>query len=183
MSRRWEVLRARSVYASHWLRLSVERVRFPDGAEVEHHVVRIPTGSVAVYVRRQGRVLAMHRHRFITGGEGWELPAGRLDPGETPEAGAVRECLEETGWRPLEPRLLVSGYPASGLLDLHHHVVVCEGAEREGEPVDAHEAERIDWLDEAGLIDRIRAGEMPDGYSQYAVLAWAAGLRAAAQPG
>lgn len=176
MSRHWEVIRSRDVYASSWLRVGVDRVRLPDGSEIEHHTVRLPTAAVAVVVRDQGRVLAIHRHRFITGLAGWEMPAGRLDPGEAPQAGAVRECLEETGWRPLNPRLLVSGYPAPGLLDLLHHVVVCEGAERVGEPTDSHEADRIEWLAESTLLDLIRAGEMPDGYAQYAVLALLADL-------
>lgn len=176
MSNRWQVLRSRAVYASSWIRVSVDRVRFADGVEVEHHVVRVPTAAVAVVVRDRGRVLAIYRHRFITGREGWEMPAGRLDPGESPEAAAVRECIEETGWRPLRPRLVTSGYPAPGLTDLLHHVVVCDGAEHAGDPVDTHEADRIEWLEESRLLELIRSGSMPDGYVQYAVLAVLAGL-------
>ena len=43
-------------------------------------------------------VLALWRHRFITDTWGWEIPAGRLEAGETAEQAARRETLEETGW-------------------------------------------------------------------------------------
>ena len=176
MRGRWEIRGRRALYASPWVALELARVRLPDGTEFDHHVVRVPAPAVAVYVRRQGHVLAIHRHRFIGDFSGWELPCGRLEPGETPEAGAVRECLEETGWRPLAPSPPLSCRPAPGLLDLVHHVVACDGAELVGEPVDSHESDRVEWLAEDGLLDLVRSGAMPDGYSQYAVLAARAGL-------
>jgi 8-oxo-dGTP pyrophosphatase MutT (NUDIX family) len=156
--------------------VSVDRVRLPDGAELEHHVVRLSTAAVAVVVRQGGRVLAIRRHRFITDVEGWELPAGRLEAEESAEEGAIRECVEETGWRPRSPRLLLSGYPAPGLLDILHHVVVSDGADRVGDPTDTHEADRVEWLEEARLLDLIRGGQMPDGFAQYAVLSVLAGV-------
>ena len=173
---RWEVLGRRPVYRSPWVELELADVRLPDGTRFEHHVVRVPTAAVAVVVRDAGRVLALHRHRFIGDFEGWEVPAGRLDAGETPEAGGVRECLEETGWRPLRPRVAVSGRPAPGLFDLVHHVVVCDGAEHVGAPRDTHEADRVEWLEEAELFELLRRGAVPDGYTQYALLAVRAGL-------
>lgn len=173
---RWEVRSRRELYRSSWVELALAEVELPDGTRFDHHVVTVPTAAVAVVVRDRGRVLALHRHRFIGDFEGWEVPAGRLEPGETPEAAAVRECLEETGWRPHRPRLVVSGRPAPGLLDLLHHVVLCDGAEFDGPPRDAHEADRVEWLEETDLFERLRRGEVADGYSQYALLAVAAGL-------
>lgn len=173
---RWDVLARRSLYTSRWVDLELASVRLPDGSVIDHHVVTIPEPAVAVVVRNRGRVLAIHRHSFITDAAGWEMPAGRMEPGELPEAAALRECVEETGWRPLRPRLAVSGHPAPGLIGLLHHVVVCEGADHVGDPVDTHEADRVEWVPESDLLDLIGRGEMPDGYSQYAVLAALAGL-------
>ena len=173
---RWKVLGRRELYRSGWVDLDLAEVELPDGTRLEHHVVTVRPDAVAVVVRDRGRVLALRRHRFIGDFEGWEVPAGRLEPGETPEAGAVRECLEETGWRALRPRLVVSGRPAPGLFDLVHHVVLCEGAEQQGAPRDAHESDRVEWVPEDDLFQLLRRGEVADGYSQYALLAVRAGL-------
>ena len=51
--------------------------------------------------RRPGRAgLLLWRHRFITGSQGWEIPIGKIEPGEDPATAAARETEEETGWRP-----------------------------------------------------------------------------------
>ena len=61
----------------------------------------MPNQAAGTIVRDPDRgVLLLWRHRFITDTWGWEIPAGRIDPGETPEQAAARETLEETGWEP-----------------------------------------------------------------------------------
>ena len=59
----------------------------------------------------------MRRHRFITDTWGWEIPAGRVDPGETLEQAAERETIEETGWRPLELEYTGFSHPTNGLME------------------------------------------------------------------
>jgi 8-oxo-dGTP pyrophosphatase MutT (NUDIX family) len=170
---RWTVHGEREIYGSPWVRLAIADVELPDATRIDHHVVRVPTGSAAAVVHQGGEVLLLYRHRFIVDGWGWEVPGGRLDPGEQdPVTAARREVLEETGWLAGEGRLLASGYPMPGLADILHHVVLFEGAERAGEPSDPFEAERVEWVPVARARQLISAGEMPDGYSQYALLAW-----------
>ncbi len=170
---RWIVHGEREIYGSRWVGLSIADVELPDGTRIDHHVVRVPTGSAAAVVHQDGKVLLLYRHRFIVDVWGWEVPGGRLDPGEQdPVAAARREVLEETGWLAGAGHLLVSGYPMPGLADILHHVVVFEGAEPAGEPSDPFEAERVEWVTPARARELIGTGEMPDGYSQYALLAW-----------
>ncbi|HEX6547868.1 MAG TPA: NUDIX hydrolase [Candidatus Dormibacteraeota bacterium] len=168
---RWREHGRRQLYSSPWVALELADVELPDGTRFDHHVVRIAPAVMTVVVDRD-RVLMLHRHRFITDRWGWELPAGRIEAGETVEAAAVRETLEETGWRPSGIRPLVAGYPVPGLSDVLHHVLVSEDAEWVGPPTDTHEADRVDWVAAAKLKALIQAGEMPDGYSQWAVLAY-----------
>ena len=156
------------------MRLALADVELPDGRRFEHHVLRFPTGAAAAVVVRGGELLLLHRHRFITDRWGWEVPGGRLEPGEDPVVGARRETREETGWRVGEGRVLVSGHPLPGIADLLHHVVLFEDAERVGEPTDPHEAEHVEWVPAASAAELIRSGSVPDGYSQYALLAWLA---------
>ena len=100
----------RSVYESEWMSLSLVDVELPSGKRFEHHVLRMPCDAAGVVVDDPERgVLLLWRHRFISDTWGWEVPAGRVDPGETPEECAARETLEETGWT-VVPTALVGVY-------------------------------------------------------------------------
>lgn len=92
-------------------------------------------------------VLLMWRHRFITDSWGWEIPLGRIDPGEDPAQAAAREVEEETGWRPTQPmRPLINTQPTPGLMTSQHHIFRADSATYVGEPEDGFESERVDWV-------------------------------------
>jgi 8-oxo-dGTP pyrophosphatase MutT (NUDIX family) len=163
---RWTVHGERSVYDSDWIRLVLTDVEIPDGERFEHHVVRMPRMAAGTVVHDPDRgVLLLWRHRFITDSWGWEIPAGGIEAGETPEAAAMRETVEETGWRPLGLRPLLRYHPTNGLSDQTFHVFVAEGATYVGEPTDAGEAERIEWVPTRELRRLVQNGEMLDGLS------------------
>lgn len=168
---RWTVHGERVLYDSEWVRLALADVEIPGGERFEHHVVRVPNQAAGtVVVDRQRGVLMLWRHRFITDTWGWEVPAGRIDPGETPAAAAAREVLEETGWRPGPLTSLVTYQPSNGLSDQRFHLFRADGAERVGEPSDPAESERVEWVPVARVRDLTRSGAITDGLSLTAVL-------------
>jgi 8-oxo-dGTP pyrophosphatase MutT (NUDIX family) len=168
---RWTVHGERVVYESEWVRLVLSDVEIPGGERFEHHVVRMPNHAAGTVVHDPARgVLLLWRHRFITDTWGWEIPAGRIDPGETPEAAAARETLEETGWRPGPLRPLVRYQPTNGISDQVFNIFLAESAVYVGAPVDPSEAERVEWVDVRRLRELIREGAMIDGLSLTAVL-------------
>ena len=168
---RWTVHGERPIYESDWVSLSIADVELPDGRRFDHHVVRAgaPAAGVVVHDPERGFLL-IWRHRFITDRWGWEVPAGRLDEGESAEDAAARETLEETGWRPgsLEP--LVTFTPVSGVSDKLFHLFLAHSAEHVGDPSDINEAERVEWVPEADIAGIIARGEMPDGMALVGVL-------------
>jgi 8-oxo-dGTP pyrophosphatase MutT (NUDIX family) len=114
---RWRVHGERPLYTSDWVNLSLADVELPDGTRFDHHVVRLRQPAVGVIMADAERgVLLLRRHRFITDSWGWEIPAGRVDPGETLEQAAERESVEETGWRPLELEYVGFSHPTNGLI-------------------------------------------------------------------
>jgi 8-oxo-dGTP pyrophosphatase MutT (NUDIX family) len=171
---RWTVHGERTLYDSDWLRLALVDVELPSGERYEHHVVRIPQPAAATVVRRRGEILLLWRHRFITDSWGWEVPAGEILKGEQPEEAAVRETLEETGWRPGPLHGLGSYFPMNGRSDQLFHAFLADGAERVGEPSDPTEAERVEWVAETRVRELLRDGTITDGFSLVA-LHWALG--------
>jgi len=170
-SMRWIVHGERALYSSGWVGLSLADVEIPGGERFEHHVIRVPREAAGCVVHDPERgVLLLWRHRFITDTWGWEIPAGGVDEGETPAEAAAREVREETGWRPGPVERLVTYHPSNGLSDQRFNVFFARGAEREGDPVDFGEAERIAWRTPAEVRDDIAGNQIADGLSLTALL-------------
>lgn len=172
----------RSVYESEWMSLALVDVELPSGRRFEHHVLRMPCAAAGVVVDDPERgVLLLWRHRFISDTWGWEIPAGRVDPGETPQECAARETLEETGWRAGALETLTSYRPHNGSSDALFHLFRTTSADHVGDPTDPDESERIEWVPWSTLVDEIRSGRINDGLSLTALL-WCAAFGKMPQP-
>ena len=87
----------RSLYAGKVVDLGLDTVELPNGELVELEIVRHPGGAAAVAMDEQGRVCLLRQYRHAAGGWLWELPAGKIDAGETPAGTVRRELIEEAG--------------------------------------------------------------------------------------
>src|SRR5262245_8971538 len=85
-------------YVGGRLRVRRERHALPDGRFVSLDAVRVPAVAYIVPLLDDGRVVLIRQYRPIVGAEIWELPAGTIEPGESPEACARRELVEEAGY-------------------------------------------------------------------------------------
>src|SRR5580765_4253977 len=92
-------------------------MRFPNGTEHEVSVVRHPPSVVIIPMNDPGHVILIRQYRPAIGRELWELPAGSLDPGETAEAAAARECEEEIGLAPQRVERIRGLFPTPGFCD------------------------------------------------------------------
>ena len=168
---RWIVHGERALYSSPWVGLRLVDVEIPGGQRFEHHVVRVPRQAAGCIVHDPERgVLLLWRHRFITDTWGWEIPAGGIDEGESPADAAAREAREETGWRTGPVEHLVTYQPTNGLSDQRFNIFLAQGAEREGDPTDFGEAERIAWRSVDEVRSDIAHDDVADGLSLTALL-------------
>jgi len=174
---RWNVHGERNLYESEWVTLSLVDVEIPDcgpghpARRFEHHVVRMPAPATGVVVHDPHKgVLLLWRHRFITDTWGWEIPAGKVDPGETAEVAASREVREETGWEVKSLTHLCTYSPVSGGGDHRFELYYADGATYVAEPTDPGEAERIEWVPVEELRNEILAGRVDNGLSLTALL-------------
>lgn len=157
---RTKIFGERTVYDNEWVRLTLVDIEPPDGHRFEHHVVRLQTVVLTLVLNEHDQVLMMWRYRFATDEWGWELPGGILELGEDPADCAVREVIEETGWRPDSVEHLVSFQPMPGMVDTLHKVYVARSATKVGEPSDTEERARIDWLPLASAAELAKRGEL-----------------------
>jgi ADP-ribose pyrophosphatase len=112
-----EVLSHERVYDGKVFDVDRDRVRMPNGRDVTVDVVRHAKSVVLVPVPEPGHVILIRQYRYPVNAFLWELPAGSVDPGETPEQAAQRECHEEIGKVPATIVRLGAMYPTPGYCD------------------------------------------------------------------
>jgi len=157
---RTKVYGERVVYDNPWVRLTLADIEPPNGRRFEHHVVRLFPVAIALVLNDQDEVLMLWRHRFVADAWGWELPGGIIDADEDGATCAAREAEEETGWRPISLKHLVTYQPMIGMVDSSHEIYVGRGATLIGEPTDREEAGRIAWIPLGEVLGMISRNEV-----------------------
>jgi ADP-ribose pyrophosphatase len=108
---------SRIAFTGRIFNVAIDRVRLPHGTIVDMEVVRHPTSVILIPVDADGRIILVRQYRYAVDRWLWELPAGSVDRGETPEAAAMRECAEEIRLRPGTLERLGDLYPTPGYCD------------------------------------------------------------------
>lgn len=129
-----KVLKSRVTYRAPVFYVTSEIVKEPSGVTARRDIIRHP-GSVVVLAvddatKPEPRVLLARQFRYAAGKELWELPAGRIDPGESALEGAKRELMEETGYRAKKWSKALFFYVSPGFLDETMTIYLAEGLER-----------------------------------------------------
>jgi ADP-ribose pyrophosphatase len=110
------------VHRGKKIQVYVDTTPAADGSPVTRDVIVHP-GAVAILPLLDGaRVCLLRNNRPNVGDTLLEIPAGTLEPGEAPEAGAVRELAEETGYSAANWRKLAAFYPSPGVLSERTHL-------------------------------------------------------------
>ena len=155
-------LRRKPIYRGKIVDLGLETLELPNGESAQLEIVRHPGGAAAVAVDRQGRVCLLRQYRHAAGGWLWELPAGKLDPGETPLGTARRELVEEAGveadeWTDLGPM-----HSSPGILTEVVHLYLAKGLRQTAQSLEAHEVIEINWVPFLQTLDWCRDGTITD---------------------
>ena len=144
-----------------------DRVRTTNGRDVTVDVIRHPASAVIVPVPEPGQVILIRQYRYAVNQWLWELPAGSVDEGETPEEAARRECHEEIGQLPDTVVRLAAMYPTPGYCDEEMHFFTASGLRTPGAGDEAaHQDEDEDIVAQPFALASVRAmiasGEIVD---------------------
>jgi ADP-ribose pyrophosphatase len=112
-----DVISRERVYEGKVFSVDQERVKLPHGPTVTLDVVRHSQSVVILPVPEPGRIILIRQYRHAVRQWLWEAPAGSVDPGESAEAAAARECHEEIGQVPETIVRLGALYPTPGYCD------------------------------------------------------------------
>jgi ADP-ribose pyrophosphatase len=175
-----EVLSSKTVFRGPIFRVDVDRVREPSGMVVQRDVVRHGGSVVILAVDDAGPeplVLLERQYRYAAGQDMWEIPAGSMDPGETPLFGARRELLEETGYRARHWSRALFFYPTPGFVDETMTIYLARGLTPGPPQPEADEFITCQLLPLSRVVDLILSGTIQDGKTIAAVLWLAETLR------
>src|SRR5262245_49154155 len=105
------------VFTGRVFSVEVDQRQYPHGTKHEIQVVRHSASVVIIPMRDDGQVILSRQYRASVDRELWEVPAGRVDHGETAEDAVRRECEEEIGLVPRKLERIRGLYPAPGFCD------------------------------------------------------------------
>ena len=156
------------LYSGRIIHLDLDTVSFPDGSTGQLEILRHPGASAVVpFLDPPGaadpRVILIRQFRHAADGYIWEVPAGRLDPGESPEACAARELEEETGLRAERLERLTTICTTPGFTDERIHLYLALGLEAGAEHREADEFMELHTLHWSQVLGMIERGEVVDG--------------------
>lgn len=117
----------KNIYTGRVITLNLETVSLPNGATVELEIIRHPGAAAIVPLKADGTVVLIKQYRHAAGAFIYEIPAGKLHPGEDPRECAARELEEEVGYRAARFDLLTSIYTAPGFADEVIHIYQASG--------------------------------------------------------
>jgi ADP-ribose pyrophosphatase len=142
------------------------------GFEIHRNIIRHPGSAVMMAVDERDRVLLVKQFRLPAEADMWELPAGRLDPGETPIEAAKRELHEETGYQAKVWTELVSYWPSPGYVAEKMSLFLAEDLTAGEQHLMDDERIQFRWFEKAEVRDWIRSGQIQDGKTIIGFYVW-----------
>lgn len=155
-------LSSRSVYHGALLQVKEDRVELPDGRQATREYIVHPGAVVVIPLLDSGEVVMERQFRYPLRRDLYELPAGKLDPGENPLLCGQRELLEETGYVAREWRFVATIHPCIGYSDESISLYLAEGLSPGQHQRDGDEFLEIFRLPLADALEWVRSGRITD---------------------
>lgn len=160
---------SRHIFSGRIIEVSTERLLYNNGREYDLDFVRHPGAAAVVALDGAGRVCLVRQYRHGIEDFLWEIPAGKLDPGEAPQVCAVRELAEETGVTAGRWTALGRYLPAPGIFSEVIHLYLARELAIGAPAPDADEELELQWLPMSDAVAMVLRGECDDGKTALAL--------------
>lgn len=157
------------IYNGKILSLRKDDVILPNGQPAIREMVEHSGGS-AIYCEIDGKILLVKQYRYPYEKEIWEIPAGKLNVGESPEQTAIRELEEEGGIVAERVEKMFDVYPTPAYTNEVIRIYRAVGLIKSKQHLDDDEFLHIQWIDKEQVVKMIYDGEINDSKTIIAVL-------------
>lgn len=157
-------------YRGRVISVTTDEVRLPNGHQATLEVVHHPGGAVAVAIDTEQRVCLLRQYRYVAGGWLWELPAGKLEPGEPPLETARRELIEEAGVSATDWHSLGAYFSSPGVFSEVLHLYLATGLAPAAAAHEQAEVIEVHWVPFAEACQWAEGGEIRDGKTALGLL-------------
>lgn len=158
-------MHSKRMYTGIVINVNVDTVTLPNGLTVDLEVVRHPGAAAVVPMKDDGTVVLIRQFRHAAGGYIYEIPAGKLHPGEDPSVCAARELEEEVGYQAGKLELLSRIFTAPGFTDEVIHVYKATGLTIGRQQLDRDEVLDVIEMPLRDAIGMIETGAIRDAKS------------------
>lgn len=163
------------IHTGKIIKLDCDRIRYPDGSEADVDIVRHSGASAVVPFLsdpegEDPQILLLRQYRYAADGYLYELPAGRLDPGETPADCAARELKEETGCTAKQMEPLITMVTTPGFTDERIHLFMATDLTHGEVAREADEFADVIVMRLSEALELIQRGEIVDGKTALGIL-------------
>lgn len=159
------------VYQNQYSYVDSQEVDF--GSFTKKYFVSHFGQKAGLLVVRGGSILMVRQYRLLVDRLSWEIPGGKVDEKETPEASAIRECFEETGIRCRNVKPLLDYQQSLEVLDLRTHLFYTNDFDDDNQfRPNCKEVEAIQWMPLERCLEMIKEKTLCDSFSILAILAY-----------
>ena len=156
------IIKSLRKFTGRVIAVDIETVTLPNGHQFDLEVIQHPGGSAVVALNDKGQVCLLRQYRHVAGQWLWELPAGKIDPGESPSSTAKRELAEEAGVHAAKWRELGMVYTSPGVFKEVIHLYLAEELSATDIQHETEELIEIQWLELSTALEWARSGQIID---------------------
>lgn len=156
------IVDTKNIYSGRLVTLDLHEVQLPNGEHSKREVVTHPGAVAVVALDDDHSVLMVRQFRLPAGKVLLEIPAGTLDPGESPEACASRELQEETSYKPNYLESLGGIYTAPGYTTEFIHLFLATNLTESSLDMDVDEFVEMEWMPLSEAVAKIERDEIVD---------------------
>jgi ADP-ribose pyrophosphatase len=168
-----KIISSKEAYSCKVFHVTEDEATDGKGYDIKRSIVRHAGSAVMMAVDDEKRILLVRQYRLPAAKYLWELPAGKIDEGETAAQAAKRELIEETGYRAKTWKKLAEFYPSPGYVSEKMTIFLATGlTEGEAHPMDDERIEKR-WFSKKELAEWIRKNKIVDAKTMIGFLHWA----------